>query len=58
MAHPDLNQLLNSLLPFAERTLAEHGEFFPFGTAMKPDGEIVAVSAYESRRASAIPERY
>ena len=45
MAHPDLNQLLNSLLPFAERTLAEHGEFFPFGTTMKPDGEIVAVSA-------------
>jgi hypothetical protein len=29
MAHPDLNQLLNSLLPFAERMLAEHGELFP-----------------------------
>jgi hypothetical protein len=47
MVHPDLNQLLNSLLPFAERTLAEHGEFFPFGTTMKSDGEIVAVSAYD-----------
>jgi Protein of unknown function (DUF2569) len=47
MAHPDLDNLLNSLLPFAERMLAEHGEFFPFGTTMKPDGEIVAVSGYD-----------
>jgi uncharacterized protein DUF2569 len=45
MSHPDLDQLLNSLLPFAERMLAEHGEFFPFGGTMKPDGEIVAVGA-------------
>jgi hypothetical protein len=47
MSHPDLEQLLNSLLPFAERMLAEHGEFFPFGGAMKPDGEIVAVGTYD-----------
>jgi hypothetical protein len=47
MAHPDLNQLLNSLLPFAERMLAEHGEFFPFGRTMKPDGEIAAAGAYD-----------
>jgi hypothetical protein len=47
MSHPDLDQLLNSLLPFAERMLAEHGEFFPFGGTMKPDGEIVAVGGYD-----------
>ena len=47
MAHPDLNQLLNSLLPFAKRMLAEHGEFYPFGSTMKPNGEIVAVGAYD-----------
>lgn len=27
MAHPDLNQLLNALLPFAQEMLAKHGEF-------------------------------
>jgi hypothetical protein len=48
MSHPDLNHLLDSLLPFAEHMLAEHGEFFPFGRTMKPDGEIVAVSAFDS----------
>ena len=46
MAHPDLNQLLNSLLPFAKRLLAEHGEFYPL-EARKPNGEIVAVGAYD-----------
>jgi len=48
MLHADLNQLLNSLLPFAQRMLAEHGEFLPFGRTMKPDGEIEAVAAYDS----------
>jgi len=48
MLHADLNQLLNSLLPFAERMLAEHGEFLPFGRTLKPDGEIEAVAAYDS----------
>jgi hypothetical protein len=46
MLHPDLDQLLNSLMPFAKRVLAEHGEFSPFGETMKPDGEIVAVGAF------------
>jgi hypothetical protein len=44
-AHPDLNQLLNALLPFAEEMLAKHGEFFPFACAMNPDGEISNVEA-------------
>jgi hypothetical protein len=45
MAHPDLNRLLNSLLPFAQRMLAEHREFYPFGSSMKSNGEIVSVGA-------------
>ncbi len=49
MSHPDLNQLFDSLLPLAERMLAEHGEFFPFGGTMKPDGEIATVSADAAR---------
>jgi hypothetical protein len=49
-AHAQLNQpkadcetLMNSVVPFAERMLKEYGEFFPFGGAMRPSGEIVSV---------------
>jgi hypothetical protein len=47
MPHPDLDRLFNSLLPFAERMLADQGEFSPFGGSMKPDGEIVAAAAFD-----------
>ncbi len=47
MANPDLNALLNSLLPFAQKMLAAHGEFYPFGSSMTPSGEIVAISVYD-----------
>jgi hypothetical protein len=47
MAHPDLDLLLNAVLPFAQQMLAKHGEFFPFGTSMTTDGEIIANSAYD-----------
>jgi hypothetical protein len=47
MASADLNELLNALLPFAERMLTEHSEFFPFAATMKPDGETTAVGAYD-----------
>ena len=48
MATPkeDCEKLMNSLLPFAEKMLREHGEFHPFGGAMKPDGDIVHHGAY------------
>ena len=45
MAHPDLNELLNTLLPFAKQTLGEHGEFYPFGAWMCNDGRVVDVGA-------------
>jgi hypothetical protein len=47
MAHPDLDQLLNFLPPFAQQMLAKHGEFYPFGSSMTTDGKIVANGAYE-----------
>lgn len=47
MAHPDLNILKDSLLPVAQRMLAEHGEFFPYGAFMKQNGEIVNCSPYD-----------
>ena len=45
MAHPDLNELLNALLPMAERLLKEQGEFYPIGAVMLFDGEIRHIGA-------------
>lgn len=47
MAHPDLDQLLNAVLPFAQQMLAKHGEFYPFGSSMSTHGEIVSHGAYD-----------
>ena len=46
MAHPDLNELMNALLPFAQQMLAKHGEFFPFGASMNHSGEIKMLSTF------------
>ena len=39
----DCEKLMNAALPFAEQMLKRYGEFFPFGSAMRPNGEIVSV---------------
>ncbi|MEZ4388048.1 MAG: hypothetical protein R3D98_10830 [Candidatus Krumholzibacteriia bacterium] len=44
MAHPDLDELLNALLPFAQEMLSKQGEFFPFGATMKSDGSIASAA--------------
>ena len=36
-------QLMNELLPFAERMLKEHQEFYPYGGFMTTDGKITHV---------------
>jgi hypothetical protein len=46
LAHPDLDELLNALLPFAQEMLAKHGEFYPFAGSMSADGEIAHVGAH------------
>ena len=46
-AKADSEQLLDSLLPFAEKMLKEHHEFFPFGGHMTPEGKIVHDGAYD-----------
>jgi hypothetical protein len=45
MAEPtdEIQELLNFLLPFAERMLSEHGEFYPYAAALGSDGELNAV---------------
>lgn len=40
MAHPGLDALLNAVLPFAQQTLAKHGELYPVGAAMNVDGQV------------------
>ncbi|MEM8497647.1 MAG: hypothetical protein AAF542_06460 [Pseudomonadota bacterium] len=46
-AQADAQQLMNVALSDAERYLTKYGEFFPFGAAMSPDGEISRVAAYD-----------
>ena len=43
----DSQVLMESVLPLAEKLLSKNGEFFPYGGAMKPNGEIVGVAAYD-----------
>jgi hypothetical protein len=47
MAEPteEIQELLNFLLPQAERMLNEHGEFYPYAAALDADGEMSAVPA-------------
>ena len=47
MAHPELDQLLNSVLGFAREMLSKHGEFFPFGSSMDLAGKIAMDGAYQ-----------
>lgn len=44
-AKADCERLLEAVLPLAEQMLGTHREFFPYGGAMKPDGEIVSIGA-------------
>jgi hypothetical protein len=46
MARSDLDALLNTALPFAQRMLVERGDFYPFGATMKADGKIDQTAAY------------
>jgi len=45
MAHPELDALFNTLLPFAQKMLQKYGEFLPFGAIMSSSGEIRQVGA-------------
>ena len=47
MADPsqEIEELLNYLLPFAERQLNEAGEFYPYAAMVSADGELRSVTA-------------
>jgi hypothetical protein len=44
-AKQESERLMNAMLPLAEKMLRQHGEFYPYGGYMKPDGTIVDVGA-------------
>ena len=44
-AKQESEKLMNAMLPLAEKMLRQHGEFYPYGGCMKPDGAIVDVGA-------------
>ena len=41
MPHPDLDRLLEALLPFARLMVGKRGGFLPFGASVQSDGEVV-----------------
>ena len=43
-AKQDVQTLMNEWIVFAKQMLDEHGEFYPYGAAMKFDGEIISIS--------------
>ncbi|HEX5066204.1 MAG TPA: hypothetical protein VFY49_08830 [Myxococcota bacterium] len=44
-----LELLMNEGIPFAEKMLREHGEFFPFGIVQKADGSVQQIGASDGR---------
>ena len=45
IAKKEAEGLMNEMLSFGKKILREHGEFYPYGGMIKPDGEIVHVGA-------------
>lgn len=47
MADTDFDQLINTLIPFAQEMISKHGEFFPFGSSIGTDGKVDLNAPYE-----------
>lgn len=41
----DIEGLVNYLLPIAQKSLAQYGEFYPYAGCLTPDGEILQLGA-------------
>lgn len=46
MAHPDLQAIVDALLPLAQTLVKQHGEFFPVGASMDANG-VVSLAAVQ-----------
>lgn len=42
----EAEELMNSLIPFAEKMLSQNGEFFPYGATIKSDGKIALAAGF------------
>ncbi len=42
----ELEQLLNAIIPFAQRMLSRHGEFYPFAAAVSRDGRLKFIGEF------------
>lgn len=47
MPKDEVDALMNEVLPFAQKMLAEHGEFYPYGGAISSKGEFIHVGAHD-----------
>jgi hypothetical protein len=45
----DSESLLNAALPFAQKMLREHGEFYPYAVTLRADGTTAMVAGYDGR---------
>jgi hypothetical protein len=43
----DVEALMNAFIPFGRQMLEKNSEFFPYGGAMSPEGEITFVAGYD-----------
>jgi hypothetical protein len=48
-AKAECEEVMNTLIPFAQQMLQKNAEFFPFGGAMKVNGEISYIAGYDGR---------
>ena len=53
-AQVEAEELVSAVLPHAEGMLIAHGEFFPFGGALTPDGAFAELSVGEEFRDSPV----
>jgi hypothetical protein len=45
----EMDEMVDALITFAQQQLEKHGEFYPFGAAIKATGELEMVGAYTGK---------
>ena len=53
MSREDFNQLLNALIPFAQKMLTQYGQFAPFAGGVGDSGEVELLGGYPQESATA-----
>jgi hypothetical protein len=54
MANADLDRLFDYLVKFAQKMLAEHGEFHPFGAVIGANGKLAAAGSHGPESATSL----